>query len=34
MHVDKAVSEQIKKPEIIHFHNFTKDGMDCLDELV
>jgi hypothetical protein len=33
VHVDKAVSEQVKKPEIIHFYNLTKGGVDSFDEI-
>jgi hypothetical protein len=34
LHADEAVSEQMKKPEIIHFYNLTEGGVDSSDEHV
>lgn len=33
VHVGKAVSEQTKKPQTVHFYNSTKGGTDSSDEL-
>lgn len=33
MHGDKAVNEETKKPEMIHFYNETKGGIDTFDQL-
>ena len=33
MHRDAAVDAETKKPEIIHFYNSTKGGIDTVDQL-